>query len=81
MYVCLGVAYNMDHEAVLRLCKICDWLLNSSQNHFGLHQGKKNVRVAKEFKVPKRHLLKPTLSTDMVQYVLQRERETKEVLY
>jgi hypothetical protein len=31
----------MDHEAVPRLCKICDWLLNSSQDHFGLHQGKK----------------------------------------
>jgi hypothetical protein len=39
--VCLGVAYNMDHEAVPRLSKICDWLLNSSQDHFGLHQGKK----------------------------------------
>ena len=64
MYVCLGVSYNMDHEAVPRLYKICDWLLNLSQDHFGLHQGK-NVRVTMKFKVPKRHILRPTLSTDM----------------
>ena len=31
----------MDHEVLPRSCKICDWLLTSSHNHFGLHQGKK----------------------------------------
>ena len=36
----LGVVYTMDHEVVLRLCKICDWLLNLSNDHFSLHQGK-----------------------------------------
>ena len=42
----------MDHEVVPRPYKICDWLLNSSQDQFGLHQGK-NVRVTMEFEVPK----------------------------
>ena len=58
----------MDHEVVLGPCKIRDWLLNSSHDHFGLHQGKM-VRVAMEFEVPKRHILKPTLSIDMVHLV------------
>ena len=31
----------MDHEVVPRPYKICNWLLNSSWNHFGLHQRKK----------------------------------------
>jgi hypothetical protein len=56
----------MDHEIVLRPYRICDWLLNSSRVHFGLHLGK-NVRVTMKFEVPKRHILKPTLSTDMIQ--------------
>jgi hypothetical protein len=30
----------MDREVAPRPCKICDWLLNSSWDHFGLHQGK-----------------------------------------
>ena len=30
----------MDHEVVPRPYKLCDWLLNSSHDHFGLHQGK-----------------------------------------
>ena len=34
----LGVVYIMDHEVVPRPCEICDWLLNSSQDHFGLQQ-------------------------------------------
>ena len=33
----LGAIYTMGHEVVSRLCKICDWLLNSSQHHSGLH--------------------------------------------
>jgi hypothetical protein len=60
-----GVVYIMDHEVVPKPCKVCDWLLNSSWDHFGLHQ-RKNVRVTMEFKVPKRHFLRPTLSVDMV---------------
>ena len=31
----------MNNEVVPRPCKICGWLLNSSRNHFDLHQGKK----------------------------------------
>jgi hypothetical protein len=46
----------MDHEIIPRLCKICDWLLNSSWDHFGSHQGE-NARVTVEFKVPKRHIV------------------------
>ena len=30
----------MDHEVVPRSCKIYDWLLNSSLDHFALHQDK-----------------------------------------
>ena len=47
--------------------EICDWLLDSSRDHFGLHRGK-NVRVVVEFKVPKRYhdSSRPALSTDMV---------------
>ena len=51
--------------------KICDWLLNSSQHHFSLHQAREKNRVTTEFEVPIRHILRPTLSTDMVQQVLQ----------
>ena len=50
----MGV-YIMDHEVVLGLYKICEWLLEFSQDHFGLHYGK-NVRVIMEFEVPKRHI-------------------------
>jgi hypothetical protein len=48
----------MDHEIVPRPCKLCDWLLNSYKDHFGLHQGK-NVRVTMEFEVSKRRILRP----------------------
>ena len=64
----------MDHEVVSRPCKICDWLLNLSPDHFGLHQGK-DVRVTMKFKVLKKHILRPTLSTNMVQQVLRWERQ------
>ena len=37
----LGVVYTMDHQVVPRPCKVCDWLLNSPRDHFGLHRGKK----------------------------------------
>ena len=47
----------MDHEVVPRSCKIWDWLLNSSQHHFGLHQ-EKNFRVSVEFEVPKEQIFK-----------------------
>jgi hypothetical protein len=66
----------MDHEVVPRPCMICDWLLNSSQDHFGLHQGK-NVRVTMESKVLNRHILRPTLSTDMIQRVLRWEKQKR----
>jgi hypothetical protein len=33
------VVYDMDHEVVSRCCKIRDWLLNLSWDHFGLHFG------------------------------------------
>ena len=57
--------------------KICDWLLNSTRDHFGLHQGK-HVRVTMDFGVRRRHIVRPTLSTDMVQRVLQwGERQKK----
>jgi hypothetical protein len=65
----LGVVYTMDHEVMPRPCKICDWLSNSSHDHFGLHQGKK-VIVTMEFQVFIRHILKSILSTDMVQRIL-----------
>jgi hypothetical protein len=64
----------MDYEVVPMPCKIRDWLLNSSWDHFGLHQGK-NVIVTMEFEVPKRHILRPTLSTDTVQRILRWERQ------
>ena len=64
----------MDQEVVPRPCKMCDWPLNSSHDHFGLHQGN-NVRVTMKFEVPKRHILMPTLSTNMVQRVLQWVRQ------
>ena len=66
----------MDHKVIPRPCKNFDWLLNSSWDHFGLHQGK-NVKVTMEFEVPKRHILRPTLSTDMVQQILQWERQKR----
>jgi hypothetical protein len=72
----LGVVYIMDHEVVPRPCKICDWLLNSSEDHFILHQGK-NVKAVMELEVPKRHMLRPTLSTDMVQWVFWWERQKR----
>ena len=62
----------MDHEVVPRSCKICDWLLNSSWNHFGL-----GSRVTMKFEVPKRHVLRPTSSTYMIQRVLWWERQKK----
>jgi hypothetical protein len=40
------------------ICKSVDWLLNSSQDHCGLHQGK-NGRVTMEVEVPKWHILSP----------------------
>ena len=54
----LGVIYAMDHEVFPGPCKNVDWLLNSFQNHFSLHQ-RKSVRVIMEVEVPKRHILMP----------------------
>ena len=66
----------MDHEVIARPCKICDWLLNSSHDHFGLHP-KKNVKVAMGFEVPKRRMLRPTSSIDVVQRVLPWKRQKR----
>ena len=68
--LCLGVVYTMDHEVVPMSCKICDWLLNLSLNHFRFPPLKKNVKMNMEFEISKRHILRPTLSIDMVQWVL-----------
>jgi hypothetical protein len=56
----------MDHEVIPIPCKTCDWMLKPSKDHFDLPQGK-NVKVSMKFKVPKRHILRPTLSIDMFQ--------------
>ena len=61
---------------VPRPCKICDWQLNSSWDHFGLQQGKR-VRVIMEFEISKRHILGFTLSIEMVKWVLRWERQKR----
>jgi len=65
----------MGLEVVPRLYKLCDWMLNSSRDHFGSHQGKKNARVNMESEVFKRHDIRFILSIDMVQWVLRWERQ------
>ena len=47
----LGPVYTMDQDVVLGHCKSVDWLLNSSRDHFGFHQGE-NGRVTMEVEVP-----------------------------
>ena len=71
------IVYTMDHVVVPRLCKICDWLLNSSWDHFCSHQGEKRVKVTMEFVVSKSHIVRPTLPTDMVQRVLRWEKQKR----
>ena len=71
-------SYTMDHEVIPRPCSTGDWLLNLSQDHFGLHQGT-NDKVTMEFEVLKRPILRSTLSTDMVQRVLWWERQKRYV--
>ena len=72
----LGDVYIMDHEVVPRPCKICDWLLNPSWATL-VYTKEKIVKVTMEFEVPKRHILRPTLSIDMVQRVLRLERQKR----
>jgi hypothetical protein len=72
----LEIVYIIDHEVVPRPCKISVWLLNSSRDHFHLHQGK-NVTVTMEFEVPKRHILIPTPSTNMVQWESPWQRQKR----
>ena len=48
----------MDQEVVLGRCKSDNWLLNSSLDHFGLHQ-EKNGRVVMKVEVLKRCILRP----------------------
>ena len=50
------------------------WNISHIQTECGEYFEKmwrKNARVTMEFKVSKRHNLRPTLSTDMVQRILQ----------
>ena len=72
----LLVVYTVDHEVVPKLCKIYDWLSNLSWTISVCTKGKK-VRATMEFEVPKRHSLRPTLSVNMVQHVLQWERQNR----
>ncbi len=64
----------MDHEVIPRPCKICDLVVE-------LVPGSLRFTPRKQFhsdhgvRVPKRHILRPTLSTDMVQRVLMGERQ------
>ena len=75
--ICIeGIVYTMEREVAPRPCKIHDWLLNSSRDHLGLHQGQ-NVKVIMEFEVPKRHIRGPTLSIDMVQSVCSVRGKTR----
>lgn len=34
----LGAVYVMDHEVVSCSYEVCDWPLNSYEDHYGLHQ-------------------------------------------
>jgi hypothetical protein len=67
----------VDHEVVPKPCKICDWMLNSSHYHFGLTPREKKCQSDHGFRGPQSHILRPTLSTDMVQRVLPWERQTR----
>ena len=72
----LGHVYTMDREVDPRPCKICDWMLNSSQDHYGLHQGKIWKRPW-SLSSPKDIFWSPTLSTNTVQHVLWWERQKR----
>ena len=50
--------------------------MNLFRNHFGLHQ-EQNVKATMEFKVPKRHISRPRLFIDMVQWILRWERQKR----
>ena len=72
-----GSVYAMDHEVVPGHCnKSVDWLLNSSRDHFGLHQGE-HGRVTMEVEVTKMHISRDNRCIDMVQRVLHRERQER----
>ena len=67
----------MDHEVVPRPYKIiCDWLLNLSQDHYGLHQ-RKICQSDHEVRGPMTYIWRSTLFSDMVQWVLQWERQKR----
>ena len=66
----------MDHEVVPRSCKICDWLLNLSWDHFNLHRGKK-CQSGHGVRGPlKRHIVRPMSSTNMVFVVGEAKRSS-----
>ena len=66
----------MNHELVPRPSEACDWMLNSSQEQFDLHQTK-IVREPIDIEVPKKQYLSPILSTDMVQRLFCWEGQKK----
>ena len=53
----LSIVYTMDHEVIPRPCEICK-LLNSSQDHLWLLQGKMVDKVTMEFEVHKIYVFK-----------------------
>jgi hypothetical protein len=55
------VVCTMHHNVILKPCKICDWLLNSSWIHFGLHQGK-NCQSDHEVRGPQKTKFKARIS-------------------
>ena len=57
--------------------QFCDWLLNLSQDHLSLHQGKNNTRVSMEHEVPKRLIVRHILSAITVQLVLWWEMQKR----
>ena len=57
----------MDHEVVPRTWKICDRMLGLAPGLLWFTPRKKNVGVIVEFEVFERLIVRPTLSTDMLQ--------------
>ena len=68
--------YIMNHEVIPCSFKMCDGMLNSTWEHFGLHQ-EEIVRVTMKFEVSKRPTSKLILSIVMFQQILQWERQKR----
>ena len=76
IYIIRGCLHRGPWSRPKAMWKICDWLLNSSGDHFGFHQGR-IVKAVMEFEVSKRHVLRSTVPIDMVHWVLWRERQKR----